>query len=321
MTIYRNLLARGYFPKELPPSFFSEQFAQYATSKRGRALLKAYKPIGNFTECFAYRLAQPNLDRRQLLTPHPYSFARIAHLTAKHFRRLLKKAAASPFSKSRPIYKTGRHRALSPMMNPPNLARERAALRGGASYLLKVDVNQFYPSLYTHAVGWAVDPQLRNRAHWRSHNLLGKALDQALMDLQGKISQGVPIGNDVSFLLTEIVLAQVDRKLRVGPTRSYRWFDDYEIACDTYQQAEETLARLSGELAAFRLRINPKKTRIVPLPNPSQEEWQQVLRERSEVNLNVAQNMVQYFDTAFRLRSSYPESSILLYALGILFKL
>jgi len=101
-------------------------------------------------------------------------------------------------------------------MNPANLARERAALRGGASFLVKLDVSQFYPSLYTHAVGWAIDPKLRKRAHWGSRNLLGKALDQNLMNLQGKISQGVPIGNDVSFLLTEIVLAQIDRKLRVA---------------------------------------------------------------------------------------------------------
>ena len=321
MTIYRNLLARGYFPKELPPSFFSEQFAAYATSKLGRAILKSYKPSDGFTECFNFSLALPNLQRRQLRTPHPYAFAQLAVFTAKHFRRLLTKAGASRFSKSRPIYQTGRHRALHPMMNPANLARERAGLRGGSSYLLAVDVNQFYPSLYTHAVGWAIDPKLRIKANWQNKKLLGKVLDQELMNLQGKISQGVPIGNDVSFLLTEIVLAQVDRRLGVKESRSFRWFDDYEIACDSRDEAEQVLARLSRELSAFRLRINQNKTKIIPLPSPSQEEWQQILREQSEPDLNIAQNMVQYFDTAFRLHRSFPESPVLLYALGVLFKL
>ena len=207
------------------------------------------------------------------------------------------------------------------MMNPANLARERAALRGGASFLLTVDVNQFYPSLYTHAVGWAIDLKLRVKANWQNKKLLGKALDQALMNLQGKISQGVPIGNDISFLLTEIVLAQVDRKLGVEEARSFRWFDDYEIACDSRDEAEQVLARLSRELGAFRLRINQNKTKIISLPSPSQEEWQQILREQSEADLSIAQNMVQYFDSAFRLRRTYPESPVLLYALGILFKL
>ena len=207
------------------------------------------------------------------------------------------------------------------MMNPANLARERSALRGGASYLLMVDVNQFYPSLYTHAVGWAIDPKLRVKANWRNNKLLGKRLDQELMNLQGKISQGVPIGNDISFLLTEIVLAQVDRKLRVSEARSFRWFDDYQIACETWDEAEQILARLSHELSAFRLRINQNKTKIISLPSPSQEEWRQILREQSEPDLNIAQNMVQYFDTAFRLHRKFPESAVLQYALGILFKL
>jgi hypothetical protein len=321
MTIYRNLLTRGYFPKELPPSFFTEQFAQYATSKLGRAALKNYKPSDGFTECFDFSLALPNLQRRQLRTPHPYAFAQLAMFTAKHFRRLLTKAGASRFSKSRPIYQTGRHRALHPMMNPTSLARERAAIRGGASYLLVVDVNQFYPSLYTHAVGWAIDPKLRVKANWQNKKLLGKLLDQELMNLQGKVSQGVPIGNDVSFLLTEIVLAQVDRKLGVRDARAFRWFDDYEIPCDSRDEAEQVLARLNRELSAFRLRINQTKTKIIQLPSPSQEEWQQSLREQSDPDLNVTQNMVQFFDTAFRLHRRFPESPVLLYALGILFKL
>lgn len=58
-TIYKTLLAKGYFPKELPPAFFSEDFATYATSKPGRALLSSYTPPDKFTEVVRYRLALP----------------------------------------------------------------------------------------------------------------------------------------------------------------------------------------------------------------------------------------------------------------------
>lgn len=170
-------------------------------------------------------------------------------------------------------------------------------------------------------MGWAIDPKLRLKANWHNKKLLGRLLDQELMNLQGKISQGIPIGNDVSFLLTEIVLAQVDRKLGLKVGRAFRWYDDYEIACDTYDEAQQILARLSRELSAFRLRINPNKTKITPLPSPSQEEWQQIIREQSEPDLNKPDNLVQYFDTAFRLHRKSPESPILLYALAVLFKL
>jgi len=97
------------------------------------------------------------------------------------------------------------------MISQSDLSKERVAIRAGSSFVLKADVSQFYPSLYTHAVGWAVDPQLRNKGNWGKSAFLGQKLDQALMNLDGKISQGIPIGNDVSFLLAEVVLAQVDR--------------------------------------------------------------------------------------------------------------
>jgi hypothetical protein len=207
------------------------------------------------------------------------------------------------------------------MTAPQSLARERAAVRAGSSYLLKADVSQFYSSLYTHAIGWAVDPKLRNKANWANRRLLGKMLDQALMDLDGKVSQGIPIGNDISFLLAETVLAQVDRAAKLPVSRAYRWYDDYEIAFDTRDQAEETLKRLNKELGRFRLRLNAKKTTIMRLPCPADDEWQQTLRESAASRFKAPREMVSYFDTAFRLRERFPDVPVLLYALGTLFKL
>lgn len=149
MTVYSTLLARGYFPKELPPAFFTELFAKFATTKIGRSTIAKYKPAGNFTECVKYQLARPGLDRRELRTPHPASFAGLAELTAKHFGRLLKRASSSTISRSRPVYATGRHRSIQPMVSHSSLAKERTAIRAGSSFLLKTDVSQFYPSLYT----------------------------------------------------------------------------------------------------------------------------------------------------------------------------
>jgi hypothetical protein len=321
MSIYDTLLARGYFPKELPPAFFTAVFAKYATTKHGRSSISNYKPTGNFTECVKYQLARPGLDRRELRIPHPASFAKLAELTAKNFGRLLKKASSSKISRSRPIYGTGRQRAILPMVKHSNLVRERAAIRAGSSYLLKTDVSQFYPSLYTHAVGWAVDARLRNRSNWGNSNLLGQKLDQALMNLDGKVSQGVPIGNDVSFLLAELVLSQVDKVVRSRQTRALRWFDDYELAVDSREQAEEILKKLNRELGRFRLRLNPKKTTISRLPSPTQDQWQQSLRQAGTARFTTPQSMIQYFDIAFRLREQFPDEPIMMYALGLLFKL
>lgn len=321
MSIYRSLIERGYLPKELPPAFFSGLFAKYAATRNGRKIVLKYVPVDRFTECVKYRLALPGLERRELKIPHPASFAKLASLTAKNLGRLLKIAGRSDFSRSRPVYDSAQARPIHPMTGHTNLSKERAVIRGGSSFLLKTDISQFYPSLYTHAVGWAVDPKLRNKSNWGNTKLLGKRLDQALMDLDGKFSQGIPIGNDISFLLAEVVLAQVDKSMKQSRERAFRWFDDYEMAFDTASQAEAALRKLNRELGNFRLRLNPKKTTIVKLPRPAQDEWQEVLKQTAAVRFTNPRDMVKYFDAAFRLREQYPEAAVLSYAMGILFKL
>lgn len=321
MTIYKSVLTRGYFPKELPPAFFTDQFAAFATTKNGRTLLEKYGAEDNYTECVKFQLARVGSERRELKIPHPALFAKLAILTAANFGRLLKKAGSSPFSKSRPFYATNRQRAIAPMFSLSNLAREKSSSRAGASFLLRADISHFYPSLYTHAVGWAVDPKLRDKANWKNRKLLGKRLDQILMDMDGKISQGIPIGNDISFLLSEIVLAQVDQAVKMPSQRAYRWFDDYELAFDTRHEAEASLRQLATELGRFRLRLNPTKTEIIQLPQPSNDEWQDLLIEAGNRKFTYDREMVRYFDFAFRLRERYPKATILTYALGVLFRL
>src|SRR5713101_3508697 len=156
MTIYRTLLTRGYFPKELPPNFYSEQFAKYATSATGRATLASYQPASNSTECLVYNLALPGQARRELRILHPIAFAQIAGFVAKNFGRLLKIASSSPFAKSRPIYAANRGRAIQPMMSPSNLAKERAATR--ARCLLLVESRrESILSLSVHTCRWLGD--------------------------------------------------------------------------------------------------------------------------------------------------------------------
>ena len=72
--------------------------------------------------------------------------------------------------------------------------------------------------------------------------------------------------------------SQVDKALKFTKDQAYRWFDDYEIAFATNDQAEEALKKLGKELGKFRLRLNGKKTSIVRLPRPAEEEWQENLK-------------------------------------------
>ena len=319
--ISKTILSRGYFPKELPPAFNTLSFADFATSSIGRKVIEQYKPADMFTECCEFKVARTGDESRDFKIPHPYHFARLTGLCSLNFKRLLRLAGGSPFASSSPSYGTTNARAIRPATLPANLARDKALARASSTYLFRTDVSHFYPSLYTHAVGWAIDPKMRQKKYWKDFKLLGKRVDQNLMDLDKKFSQGIPIGNDLSFLLGEIVLAVVDKTLKVEKDRCYRWFDDYEYSCSTEGEALAFREQLETELAKFRLRLNPRKTEILRLPSPSQEEWQGTLISASQSGLNKEREMIKYFDIAFRLRTEFPNAPVLAFTLGVLYKL
>jgi hypothetical protein len=319
LSLNKSLPVRGYFPKELPPAFGTCSFAKYAASRGGRQVLTEYHPLDNYTECVLYRLARHGMRQRELRIPHPASFWMLAKLISRNFRRLASLTKVSNLTGCEPI--PSKERAIEPRLKPWDLPVSRANVRAGCLFLLKADISEFYPSLYTHAVGWAIDPKSRLRKNWRRATLLGKQIDQALMNWDGKMSQGIPIGNDISFLLAEIVLARVDSELKAKSGRAFRWFDDYEFAFESRDEAELMLRTLTRELGRFRLRINPKKTIIQQLPLPAGEEWQDLIKERAPASSSSPAQMVKYFDSAFRLREKYPETQVLAYALGTLFKL
>ncbi len=321
MTIYSILLARGYFPKELPPSFYTEDFARFATTRVGRATVTNYKPQDGFTECVDYQLALSGGHRRGLSIPHPHSYAKLSQLVAKNLKRLLTKAGVSPFAKSRPVYTDKGARAFQTLVRPGNTGREKASARGAARVLLKADVNQFYPSLYTHAVGWAVDPKLREKINWHKKGLLGKQIDQALMDCQGKRSQGLPVGPDISNLLAEIVLSQVDREVKTSASASYRWVDDYEFGCRSHQEAEALLSRLERALKRFNLRLSPTKTRIIEAASRIHDPWQLALQTASQQQTGTASSLLRFFDLAFGFRRTHPDAPVMNYACASLFTL
>src|SRR5262245_4221995 len=104
MTIARNLLAKGYFPKEVPSSFFSADFAAYASTRNGRSQLRDHRKSNAKTEGVTFALAQPSRDNRLLTIPHPSGYAGLVREVAKAFSRLLAKANRSPFTRSAPRY-------------------------------------------------------------------------------------------------------------------------------------------------------------------------------------------------------------------------
>lgn len=130
--------------------------------------------------------------------------------------------------------------------------------------VLKLDISNFFPSIYTHALAWVVegDRQVRNKS-------MGDRLDLHARDLRTKRTDGVSIGPVTSNILAEILLRDLDEQLDAleedGQIYYYsRAIDDLTIWLSVNGDTEEIQAIIVEELNKVSLSLNHSKTRITP---------------------------------------------------------
>lgn len=265
-----SLVRKGYFPREVPPPFSTGPLADLVEQD-----LASLPRDRKWTQCVRHNLARPGGFRRPLQVPNPKSFIDLAEeFEAQWPTTIEAHVSQSNFSMSRPIVTRTLERAVRPRFRIGERDRLRPRDWRGRRFVLRTDVTQFYSSLYTHSIPWALEGKRtakQNIGKKTDPNRLDKAF-QAMMDGQ---TMGVPIGPDTSFLAAEIVMAAVDASLRakVRKLRGHRYIDDYELAFQTRSGAEQALATLEDALAEFELTINPAKTEILELPQPFHEAW------------------------------------------------
>jgi Reverse transcriptase (RNA-dependent DNA polymerase) len=219
-----------------------------------------------------HNLARPGGFRRPLQVPNPRSFVRLADECESQWTRISAHVSSNPFSMSAPVVTRTLERALRPRFRFGERDRLRPRDWRGQRFVLRTDVSQFYASLYTHSIPWALEGKRVAKQN------LGKTpsdkLDKALRNVSDGQTMGVPIGPDTSFLAAEIVLTAVDRALaKKVRMRGHRYIDDYELAFRSRSEAEEAQALLEEELAHYELAINPTKTEVLELPQPFLEGW------------------------------------------------
>ena len=188
---------------------------------------------------------------------------------------------------------------------------------------MKADVQNFYRSVYTHSIPWALHTKpvaKANIGHNATQILAGNVLDLHVRSAQDGQTIGIPIGTDVSWLLGELIMVAVEKRLlaAIPGLRGYRYIDDFEIACETAAQSEKVLGQLEEALAEFELSLNPRKTLVVPLPARLESEG---LAELRMWNFGAdpqrqTRDVLAYFDRLTDLRSDDPETSTSSYGIA-----
>jgi hypothetical protein len=291
------IIERGYFPWELPPCFRTVELAQYVTSVGLQQLLSKHK--AQWTRPARHNLARPGGLRRALSIPNPLNFLHLSSAVdaawVPYIDPLLDK---STLSITRPVPSLG-PRAFAPQSTYGD-SEAKASARSSARVLLKADIQNFYPSVYTHSIPWVLNTKAVAKANIKNPNLPGNEIDKALREAQDGQTMGIPIGCDTSWVLAECILARVEEGLhaRLGKIRGHRYTDDFELLFRSASEAEAAMGIFQEVLAEYELSVNPRKTRISDLPDLIEGRGVSELRRWKFRSHSSAQktDIIGYFD-------------------------
>ncbi len=320
MDVAQNLRF-GYFPRETPRAFTTRDFARMS------GVLKATPPTKQWTACTPLNLARPGGTlRRRLGLPNPFSQLELVKLCAANWSPLDAHLRRSTISLSRPVAdSTGFLRLRVPY---DDRAGERLTRMHRARHTLVADISNFYGSIYTHSLEWALHTKAAAKASAKvkgAPKSLGGLLDEAARCATEGQTKGLPIGPRTSLILSELIVCAIDEQLQAkhGATGRYaiRMIDDFEFSAASRAEAEDVLFTLDSLLSAYELDLNPLKTRILDGPVTPDAPWRTALRQftlRTDASDRALANDIRgLFSLAFELASSAdPGEAVLTYAVS-----
>lgn len=137
------------------------------------------------------------------------------------------------------------------------------------NYLFHTDITNFYPSIYTHSIAWALHNKEIAKEK-KNDDLLGNKIDKYIRKMSYGQTNGIPQGSVLMDFIVEIILAYIDnlltkkmrneKKIKNKDFKIIRYRDDYKIFVNNPQNAETILKNLSEILAETGLKLNPSKT-------------------------------------------------------------
>jgi hypothetical protein len=315
MAMLEDLLAKGYFPIQLPPNFTSESFANQLPTFR--PAWEAIAPPRTLFERFS--VPRSSYYRRVTAILNPISFFFLARDIVQFWPQIDAHYLQSPLSKSTPKFDGGLRAISIPKFS--ELYEEKITAAAGFRYALITDISAFFPTIYTHVIPWAIHTKPVAKVHQaKSAQYYGNILDQRSMHVQDGQTIGLPIGPDTSHILAEAVAVAIDQKfistMGFAP-KGFRYVDDFFFFFNKREEAERALAAITRAVSDYQLQVNPSKTRIIETKELVEESWKYALKR---VNISAHRKQQRddihhFFESLFALAKKFNDESLVKYGI------
>lgn len=334
-----DFLARGYLPKELPFLFNTSAFASIAVDAYAAATKEDLK---KWTNPLTIPVGAKGGRRRTAAIPNPLSQTRLVQVIVNSWQEIERHCNRSKISFSRLKF-PGKERTLAnerrgdPLHSYEGIwltkqfSQKRLELAASSAHILRADIANFYGSIYTHSLSWALHGKVVGKKRSRDETLLGNRLDEAVRHGNDGQTKGIPIGPDTSRVLSEIIGVALDdrltEKLKERVSQGHegiRWVDDFLLYFQTAAERDKALGTLVEALEDFELALNHHKTaNLLPGEDLIEAPWVHALRRYSFHTKPLVQfyDLLGFTDLVATLTKAHPGDSVALYASKILWSL
>lgn len=322
--LYERLVQYGMFSEKLPPIFTAEAFLNYCKNTRPQAFEDRWYPYA------AYENMRNINIPRNIGIPTPMGHERLCKCLSDNWDKIVEHFETTTANQKRIVSRIHIRKMYNTdalfEMNYKNWRIDGTPepdIYIGKRYMVSADISKCYPSIYTHAIPWALVGKETAKNTANDDSLWYNEIDRHTQRAKNGETHGILIGPHTSNVLSEIILCAIDSKL------SDHWdyirnIDDYTCFVDSKEDAEKFLIELNRELREYDLLLNHKKTEIKELPIGIVEQWIHKIqdkvtllqKEKPYVDYKEAQSII---DFCISLMSENKEnSSILFYALKAL---
>jgi hypothetical protein len=327
-----GLLDYGLFGEKVPPCFVSKGLAAVAVDVMGvlldetdeQKLRKSFDNAGH--DYVRYEALRDINIPRHFGIPHPECYALQALAISKHWKEIAEHCnRPKPAISHVHVRHVGDGRIFE--MNYKEVAEKRQLEEdeiqwmAGARYLVEADIAACFPSMYTHCIPWALHGKSKSKKTISLTALSGNLLDKCTQNTRDRQTNGLLIGPHASNIVSEIILTRIDTELQAkGYAKIVRHVDDYKFYASTIEEAEGFIRELGLSLRTYEMSLNEKKTQLLNLPRPSDENW--ILRLNrfifpagQDISFSVVRS---YLDLALECAQTFGKSTPLKYALKTL---
>ena len=280
--VYDALLGHGLFFDALPPCFTSESLLADNVEKdileieEIRNKNKKNNKDYSYHACIQYASSRHKNIPRQFAIPHPESYMHLCQIIKENWEEI-----NLHIGKANPKFN---HCHVRRIIGKPHIfemsyegvekdIKEDKDIEYsiGASLIVQADIATCFPSIYSHSIPWAIrgkNNAKKTRDHWSDE------IDARVRNIKDKQTNGLLIGPHASNIISEIILTQIDVKLRkAGYEKVIRNIDDYVFYAVDEKNAQEFLKDLENFLKEYELLLNPKKVKILPYEKYLLEGW------------------------------------------------